>query len=102
MKTGIHEFKWTHSIWLKWWLECYWVVIRVTIVSIIRLPLGHEHRSMCGFLILSDNSWSNSVRNSLTSSAIWKIKWTDIITQEICRYFKMDHWMIIYVQFNQL
>lgn len=47
----------------------YWVVMSLTIMWMIREPLGQVHRSMLGFLILSSRSWSSSQRSSFTSSA---------------------------------
>lgn len=51
--------------------QSYCVVTSFTIMLMIREPLGHVHRSMLGFLILSWRSWSSSQRSSFTSSAIY-------------------------------
>ena len=57
------------------WMCFHCVVMSLTIVSIILLPQGQVHRSRWGFCILSDNNWSSSSRNSLTSSANYKQRW---------------------------
>ena len=47
----------------------HWVLISLTMVSMILLPFGQAHKSMCGFWILSVNSRSSSSLSSRTSSA---------------------------------
>lgn len=43
-------------------------------VSIILLPFGQVHRSICGFWILSVKSWSSSNLSSRTNSATCKYR----------------------------
>ena len=63
-----HDITELHRVTLDTALH-HWVLISLTMVSMILLPFGQVHKSMCGFWILSVNSRSSSSLNSRTSSA---------------------------------